>query len=121
MVDQGKAFALQMLSTWSIFAKNHMKSADMKTKDVPFTEFDLPQEVLKGIATAGFSHCTRVQAMALPITLKGGDVAAQAQTGTNGWLPPVALTTGGAAVSCGFTFRREGSTESARITGAALA
>jgi ATP-dependent RNA helicase RhlB len=82
MVDQGKAFALQMLSTWSIFARNHMKSADMKTKDVPFTEFDLPQEVLKGIATAGFSHCTRVQAMALPITLKGGDVAAQAQTGT---------------------------------------
>ena len=54
----------------------------METKNVPFTEFDLPQEVLKGIGTAGFSHCTPVQAMALPITLKGGDVAAQAQTGT---------------------------------------
>jgi ATP-dependent RNA helicase RhlB len=59
-----------------------MESPDMKTKDVPFTEFDLPQEVLKGIGTAGFSHCTLVQAMTLPITLKGGDVAAQAQTGT---------------------------------------
>jgi ATP-dependent RNA helicase RhlB len=59
-----------------------MKSPDMETKNVPFTEFDLRQEVLKGIGTAGFSHCTSVQAMALPITLKGGDVAAQAQTGT---------------------------------------
>jgi ATP-dependent RNA helicase RhlB len=62
--------------------KKPMKSPDMETKNVPFTEFDLRQEVLKGIGTAGFSHCTSVQAMALPITLKGGDVAAQAQTGT---------------------------------------
>jgi ATP-dependent RNA helicase RhlB len=59
-----------------------MKSPDLKTKDVPFTEFDLAQEVLKGIETAGFTDCTPVQAMALPITLKGNDVAAQAQTGT---------------------------------------
>ena len=54
----------------------------MKTKDIPFTAFDLRQEVLKGIAAAGFSRCTPVQTMALPITLEGGDVAVQAQTGT---------------------------------------
>jgi len=59
-----------------------MKSPDMKTRDVPFTEFNLPKEVIRGIETAGFTHCTPVQAMALPITLKGGDIAAQAQTGT---------------------------------------
>ena len=35
-----------------------MKSPDMKIKDVPFTEFDLPQKVVKGIETAGFTHCT---------------------------------------------------------------
>lgn len=54
----------------------------MTTRDVPFTEFDLPQEVFKGIETAGFSYCTPIQARALPITLRGGDIAAQAQTGT---------------------------------------
>jgi ATP-dependent RNA helicase RhlB len=59
-----------------------MKCPDMKTKDVLFTQFDLSQEVLDGIAKAGFSHCTPFQAMALPITLQGDDIAAQAQTGT---------------------------------------
>jgi len=59
-----------------------MKSSDIETKDVLFTEFDLPQEVLKGIESAGFIHCTPIQALALPITLKGDDIAAQAQTGT---------------------------------------
>ncbi|UCG80456.1 MAG: DEAD/DEAH box helicase [Desulfobacterales bacterium] len=59
-----------------------MKSLDTKTEDVLFTEFDLPPEVLRGIDSAGFTHCTPIQAMALPITLKGNDIAAQAQTGT---------------------------------------
>lgn len=59
-----------------------MKSLDIETKDVLFTEFDLPQQVLKGIDSAGFKQCTPIQAMALPVTLKGGDIAAQAQTGT---------------------------------------
>ena len=59
-----------------------MKSPDIETKDVPFTQFDLPQQVLKGIASAGFKRCTPIQAMAFPVTLHGGDIAAQAQTGT---------------------------------------
>jgi ATP-dependent RNA helicase RhlB len=59
-----------------------MKSSDIETKDVLFTEFDFPQQVLKGIDSAGFKQCTPIQAMALPVTLKGGDIAAQAQTGT---------------------------------------
>jgi ATP-dependent RNA helicase RhlB len=54
----------------------------MQANDVSFTEFDLPPGVLKGIESAGFTHCTPIQTLALPITLRGGDIAAQAQTGT---------------------------------------
>ena len=59
-----------------------MKSPDIETKDVLFTEFDFPKQVLKGIKSAGFKRCTPIQAMAFPVTLHGGDIAAQAQTGT---------------------------------------
>jgi ATP-dependent RNA helicase RhlB len=59
-----------------------MKSPDIETKGVLFTEFDFPKQVLKGIESAGFKQCTPIQAMALPVTLSGGDIAAQAQTGT---------------------------------------
>jgi ATP-dependent RNA helicase RhlB len=38
--------------------------------------------VLAGIRTAGFAHCTPIQAQTLPIALAGRDVAGQAQTGT---------------------------------------
>jgi ATP-dependent RNA helicase RhlB len=59
-----------------------MKSSDTETKSVLFTEFDFPQQVFRGIESAGFERCTPIQSMALPVTLKGGDIAAQAQTGT---------------------------------------
>ena len=59
-----------------------MTLADVKDTDILFTGFDLPKEVLKGIETAGFKRCTPIQAQALPLTLKGRDIAAQAQTGT---------------------------------------
>jgi ATP-dependent RNA helicase RhlB len=48
----------------------------------PFTEFDIPETVQKGIVDAGFTHCSPIQAQALPISLSGRDVAGQAQTGT---------------------------------------
>jgi len=47
-----------------------------------FAEFDLSEEILKGIENAGFTRCTPIQELALPITLAGEDIAAQAQTGT---------------------------------------
>ena len=59
-----------------------MKSSEIETKDVSFNKFDLPQGVLKGIESAGFTHCTPIQGLALPIILKGNDIAAKAQTGT---------------------------------------
>jgi ATP-dependent RNA helicase RhlB len=49
---------------------------------VRFDELDLPDEMQKGIAKAGFENCTPIQAKTLPITLGGKDVAGQAQTGT---------------------------------------
>ena len=47
-----------------------------------FAEFDLSEEIQKGIENAGFVRCTPIQELALPITLEGEDIAAQAQTGT---------------------------------------
>ncbi|MDX1626118.1 MAG: DEAD/DEAH box helicase, partial [Wenzhouxiangellaceae bacterium] len=50
--------------------------------DVAFDRFDLPDAVRRGLADAGFTHCTPIQADTLPIALQGKDVAGQARTGT---------------------------------------
>jgi len=47
-----------------------------------FTELNLPEEVLKGIAQVGFTELTPVQEESIPLALQGKDVAGQAQTGT---------------------------------------
>jgi ATP-dependent RNA helicase RhlB len=47
-----------------------------------FEELSIPQKVLDGIRAAGFSECTPVQTLTLPVALTGKDIAAQAQTGT---------------------------------------
>ena len=56
--------------------------SDDHISDLPFTHFQLPAEVLRGVEDAGFSHCTPIQAEILPLALEGQDVAGQAQTGT---------------------------------------
>ncbi|HEX2242882.1 MAG TPA: DEAD/DEAH box helicase [Gammaproteobacteria bacterium] len=50
--------------------------------DIRFTQFDLPDAVQRGLSEVRFSHCTPIQARALPLLLAGRDVAGQAQTGT---------------------------------------
>ncbi|MDQ1330291.1 MAG: ATP-dependent helicase RhlB [Thermodesulfobacteriota bacterium] len=50
--------------------------------NVRFDEFQMPPEVQMGIKDAGFTFCTPIQARVLPLSLKGQDVAGQAQTGT---------------------------------------
>ncbi|MBL3526700.1 MAG: ATP-dependent RNA helicase RhlB [gamma proteobacterium endosymbiont of Lamellibrachia anaximandri] len=50
--------------------------------DTRFDSFDLAPEIQQGIAEAGFTYCTPIQAEALPIALTGQDLAGQAQTGT---------------------------------------
>jgi len=49
---------------------------------IPFASLPLPEVVHAGIAQAGFTHCTPIQAKILPLSLAGRDVAGQAQTGT---------------------------------------
>jgi ATP-dependent RNA helicase RhlB len=60
------------------------KPAEGKTflSQTRFGDFDLPPEVLDGVKEAGFVYCTPIQAEVLPLSLKGRDVAGQAQTGT---------------------------------------
>jgi ATP-dependent RNA helicase RhlB len=50
--------------------------------DVCFENFALHPLLLKGLEEARFVRCTPIQAMALPKTLEGKDIAGQAQTGT---------------------------------------
>ena len=47
-----------------------------------FHDFDLPLELMHGIADLGFRYCSPIQAQSLPYTLRGGDVVGKAQTGT---------------------------------------
>jgi ATP-dependent RNA helicase RhlB len=47
-----------------------------------FSTLDLPEPVMQGIREAGFSTATPIQEAALPLALKGKDVAGQSQTGT---------------------------------------
>ncbi len=47
-----------------------------------FASLNLDPDLLKGIETAGFTHCTPIQAGTIPIAMAGKDVAGQAQTGT---------------------------------------
>ena len=47
-----------------------------------FASLDLPPEVMQGIRDAGFMTATPIQEGALPLALKGKDVAGQSQTGT---------------------------------------
>lgn len=44
-----------------------------------FEELHIPEKVLKGIRAAGFTECTPVQSLTLPESLRGRDIAAQAQ------------------------------------------
>jgi ATP-dependent RNA helicase RhlB len=47
-----------------------------------FTQFDLHPLLQKGLDEAGFTRCTPIQALTLPVAMTGRDVAGQAQTGT---------------------------------------
>ena len=50
--------------------------------DLRFSDLSLSEGLQRGIAEAGFAHCTPIQSKALPLALDGHDVAGQAQTGT---------------------------------------
>ncbi|MCL6712696.1 ATP-dependent RNA helicase RhlB [Pseudomonas sp. R2.Fl] len=56
--------------------------SDKPLTDITFASFDLHPALLAGLEGAGFSRCTPIQALTLPVALAGRDVAGQAQTGT---------------------------------------
>ncbi|WP_295362293.1 ATP-dependent RNA helicase RhlB [Arenimonas sp.] len=56
--------------------------SDKPLTDIAFSNFELHPALLSGLESAGFTRCTPIQALTLPIALRGGDVAGQAQTGT---------------------------------------
>ena len=49
---------------------------------VSFSDFSLSPDLDSALSTAGFSHCTEIQQLSLPLMLEGKDIAAQSQTGT---------------------------------------
>lgn len=50
--------------------------------DVFYENLELHPLLHQGLATAGITRCTPIQALTLPVALTGRDVAGQAQTGT---------------------------------------
>ena len=54
----------------------------MKLSDVKFSDLELPEQLLKGVTASGFEYLAEVQALSLPTSLSGKDVAVQAQTGS---------------------------------------
>ena len=49
---------------------------------IDFSSLPLPEPVMRGIRDAGFVSATPIQEAALPLALRGKDVAGQSQTGT---------------------------------------
>ena len=57
-------------------------AAEATIEKVPFTAFNLDPRLQTAIKTMGFTDCSPIQAMSLPLTLQGNDIIGKAQTGT---------------------------------------
>lgn len=51
-------------------------------ESVKFSELPLSEYVLRAVEELGFEYATPIQAAAIPVSMRGGDVIGQAQTGT---------------------------------------
>jgi ATP-dependent RNA helicase RhlB len=67
-----------------LHARNEIQKSmsDKPLTDITFDSFELHPSLLAGLEAAGFTRCTPIQALTLPLALNGRDVAGQAQTGT---------------------------------------
>lgn len=54
----------------------------MTTYSQDFEDFELKEDLLRGIYSFGFQKPSPIQTKAIPVIIKGGDVIAQAQSGT---------------------------------------
>jgi ATP-dependent RNA helicase RhlB len=50
--------------------------------EIRFSNLELSDSILRSLKDANFNHCTPIQRKALPLLLRGKDIAGQAQTGT---------------------------------------
>jgi ATP-dependent RNA helicase RhlB len=96
--EQSKDQLLQDTSVKSETGKNQKSSKSRRRKSpkwdiaqfvvapqegkTRFHDFDLPDQLMRGIHQAGFEYCTPIQAASLPHTLHGHDLVGKAQTGT---------------------------------------
>ncbi|MED5526225.1 ATP-dependent RNA helicase RhlB [Gallaecimonas pentaromativorans] len=60
--------------------------------ETKFSELGLAEPVIKALSDKGFHNCTPIQALSLPVALRGKDVAGQAQTGTGKTIAFLAAT-----------------------------
>jgi len=60
----------------------HLHMSQTVLTDVFYENLDLHPLLQQGLAAAGITRCTPIQALTLPVALTGRDVAGQAQTGT---------------------------------------
>ncbi len=55
---------------------------DTHLTEIRFSNLELSDSILRSLKDADFNHCTPIQRQALPLSLRGMDIAGQAQTGT---------------------------------------
>ena len=75
---RGGAGAANKAIGWTL-DQFQVESVPGKTR---FHDFNLPLELMHGIADLGFQYCSPIQAQSLPYTLRGHDILGKAQTGT---------------------------------------
>src|SRR5687767_2020197 len=61
---------------------NQPSSHPGHTATLAFTELPLDPRLLQGVAAAGYTVCTPIQAQVIPAALEGHDITGMAQTGT---------------------------------------
>ncbi len=72
----------QSLSGIFFFKLCYVPMENTHLTQIRFSNLELSESILHGLKDAGFELCTPIQRRALPITLRGKDMAGQAQTGT---------------------------------------
>ena len=78
VTEEERARRQQAHAAWSI---DQFAVAPVEGKK-RFHDFDLPAEVMHGIADLGFQYCTEIQALSLQSALEGKNIAGKAQTGS---------------------------------------
>ncbi len=73
---------IQLVVFFTISEGNASISMSTHLTEQAFSALPLHETLQQGLKSAGFTHCTPIQAESLPILLAGRDVAGQAQTGT---------------------------------------